>query len=116
MKDLNSKLECVDKAQEILRASLKSVGYRRTFYPLGSALCFLLLILAFVPYMEYRQYVVLDVILFMVRLVLVVVTVYLFLMSVLFFRKESPALRGTLASLDVISERGREGVLDINID
>ena len=116
MKDLNSKLECVDKAQEILRASLKSVGYRRTFYLLGAALCFLLLILAFVPYMEYRQYVVLDVFLFIVRLVLVVVTVYLFLMSVLFFRKESHALRGTLASLEVITERGREGILDIRID
>ena len=83
---------------------------------LGSALCFLLLILAFVPFIEYRELIVLDVILFILRLVLVLVTVYLFLMSVLFFRKESHALRGTLASLEVITERGREGILDIRID
>jgi len=116
VKDLNEKLECVDQAQDILRASLKNARYRRNFYLLGAALCFLLLILAFVPVIEYSDYVALDVVLFIVRLVLVVVTVYLFLMSVLFFRKESHALRGTLASLDVISERGREGMLDIRID
>jgi len=116
MKDLSSKLECVDKAQDILRASIRSARYRRTFYLLGSALCFLLLILAFVPFIEYRELIVLDVILFIVRLMLVLVTVYLFLMSVLFFRKECHALRGTLASLEVIAERGREGILDIRID
>ena len=116
VKDLSQKLECVDQAQDILRASLRSAGHRRNFYLLGSALCFLLLILAFVPVIEYSDYVALDVVLFIVRLVLVVVTVYLFLMSVLFFRKESHALRGTLASLEVITERGREGILDIKID
>ena len=116
MRDLSEKLECVDQAQDILRGSLKSAGHRRNFYLLGAALCFLLLILAFVPVIEYSDYVALDVVLFIVRLVLVVVTVYLFLMSVLFFRKESHALRGTLASLEVITERGREGILDIKID
>ena len=95
---------------------LRNAGHRRNFYLLGSALCFLLLILAFVPVIEYSDYVALDVVLLIVRLVLVVVTVYLFLMSVLFFRKESHALRGTLASLEVITERGREGILDIRID
>ena len=116
VRDLSEKLECVDQAQDILRASLRNAGHRRNFYLLGSALCFLLLILAFVPVIEYSDYVALDVVLFIVRLVLVVVTVYLFLMSVLFFRKESHALRGTLASLEVITERGREGILDIRID
>jgi len=116
MKDLTEKLECVERAQDILRASLKSAGYRRTFYLLAAALTFLFLLLAFVPYIEYRDYILLDIVLFLVRLVLVVVSVYLFLMSVLFFRKECHALRGTLASLDVITERGREGILDIRID
>lgn len=116
VKDLSEKLACVEQAQDILRASLKNAGQRRNFYLLGAALCFFLLILAFVPVIEYSDYVALDVVLFIVRLVLVVVSVYLFLMSVLFFRKECHALRGTLASLEVITERGREGILDIRID
>ena len=86
---------------------------------LDGALCYLLHLLlacSFVPAIEYSDYLALDLVLFIVRLVLVVVTVYLFLMSVLFFRKESHALRGTLASLEVVTERGREGILDIRID
>ena len=59
----------MDQAKDILRVSLKSVGTRRIFYLLGAALCFLLLILAFVPVIEYG-----DVVLFLVRLVLVVVS------------------------------------------
>ena len=116
VRDLGEKLECVDQAKDILRASLKSAGHRRNFYLLAAALCFLLLILAFVPVIEYGDYVALDVVLFILRLILVVVSVYLFLMSVLFFRKECHALRGTLASLEVITERGREGMTEIRID
>ena len=71
VRDLGEKLECVDQAKDILRASLKGAGHRRNFYLLAAALCFLLLILAVVPIIEYRDYVAL-------MLILVVVSVFLF--------------------------------------
>ena len=131
VRDLGEKLEYVDQAQDILRASLKSVGRRRIICILGTILCFLLLLLvAFVPlylhyipeYGEYipksgdKDYIALDVFLFIVRLVLGVVTVYMFVMSVILMRKEQGTLQGTLESLEVITERGKEGMLDIKID
>ena len=112
VKDLNTKLEAVDQAKDILRVSLRSVRYSRIMYLIGALLCLLLLILAFVPY---GHYLALDVALFLVRLILIVVGTYLFLMSVLFFKKEGHALRGTLTSLELITERGMEEMIDVNI-
>ena len=110
VKDLSRKLECVDEAKDILRTSVTTAKYARLSYLLGSLACLLLLLVAFVPYGELSmgQYVALDVALFLLRLVLIVSGTYLFLMSVLFFRKESHALRGTLATLELITERGME--------
>ena len=42
------------------------------------------------------------------RLVLIVTGTYLFLMSLLFFRKERHALNGTLACLELLLESGAE--------
>ena len=118
VRDLSEKLECADQAKEILRASLSSAGRRRIFYLLGALLCFLfLLILAVVPVIfEWGDYEVLDMVLFSVRLILVVVSLYLFFMSVIFIRKERHTLNGTLASLEVITEIRNKGIPDIRID
>ena len=112
VKDLSVKLEVVDQAKDILRVSLRSVRYSRIMYLIGASLCLLLLILAFVPY---GHYLALDVALFLMRLILIVIGTYLFLMSVLFFKKEGHALRGTLTSLELITERGMEEMIDVNI-
>lgn len=48
------------------------------------------------------------------RLGLIVTGTYLFLMSVLFFRKERHALNGTLACLELLLDTGAEG--DLGLD
>ena len=48
------------------------------------------------------------------RLGLIVTGTYLFLMSVLFFRKERHALNGTLACLELLLDTGAEG--DLGMD
>jgi len=104
-KDMRSKVECVEKAKEILEKSLRSVRFARIMYLLGAGLCFLLLIAAFIPT---REYLGLDIALFILRLGLIVTGTFLFLMSVLFFRKERHALQGTLACLDLLLDRSAE--------
>ena len=108
--NMGNKLDCVDQAKDILRVSIKEVRYSRIMYLIGSLACLVLLIFAFIPYdlVSFGAYLGLDIALFLLRLVFIVSGTYLFLMSVLFFRRESHALRGTLASLDIITERGME--------
>ena len=112
VRDLGQKLNTVDQAKDILRVSLRSVRYKRVMYLMLLLLCLLLLTLTFIPTvfpsLYAGQHVALDIFLFLCRLILIVSGTYLFLMSVLFFRKESHALRGTLASLELITERGME--------
>jgi len=112
-KDIHSKLECVERGKEILLNSLRSVRFARIMYLLGAGLCLLLLIAAFFPT---KYYIGLDIALFVLRLVLIVIGTYLFLMSVLFFRKERHALNGTLACLELILERGAENGLLLEND
>jgi len=99
-KDLASKKICIEKGVVILHNSLRSVKFGRLMYLLGSSLCFVLLIAAFIPSTYSFQW--MDVPLFVLRLVLMVAGTYLFLMSVLFFRKERHALQGTLACLQLL--------------
>ena len=110
--DMASKLECVDQAKEILRVSIKEVRYSRIMYLVGSVACLVLLLLAFIPYdlVTFGAYIGLDIALFLLRLVFIVSGTYLFLISVLFFRREGHTLRGTLATLEIITERGLEEV------
>jgi len=110
-KDLQSKLECVEQGKEILKHSLKSVRFARIMYLLGAGLCLLLLVAAFLPTKEYIS---LDIALFILRLGLIVTGTYLFLMSVLFFRKERHALNGTLACLELLLDTGAEGDMDLD--
>ena len=63
-KDLQSKLECVEQGKEILKHSLKSVRFARIMYLLGAGLCLLLLVAAFLPTKEYIS---LDIALFILR-------------------------------------------------
>jgi len=104
-KDLTSKLECVEQGKQIIKNSLKSVRLARIMYMLGATLCLILLIAAFIPTKEYIS---LDIVLFIIRLGLIVTGTYLFLMSLLFFRKERHALNGTLACLELLLESGSE--------
>ena len=108
--DLANKLECVEQAKEILRVSIKEVRYSRIMYLIGSLACLVLLILAFIPYdlVTFGAYIGLDISLFLLRLIFIVTGTYMFLISVLFFRRECHTLRGTLATLEIISERANE--------
>jgi len=110
--DMASKLECVDQAKEILRVCIKEVRYSRIMYLISSLACLVLLFLAFIPYdlVTFGAYIGLDIALFLLRLVFIVSGTYMFLISVLFFRRESHTLRGTLATLEIITERGMEEV------
>jgi len=116
-KDLNSKLECVEEGRKILINSLKSVKFARIMYLICAALCFLLLIVLFVPTtLTLNMYVGLDIVLFLLRLILIVAGTYLLLMSLLFFRKERHALNGTLACLMLLLDRGSEVETDAKIN
>ena len=115
---LSEKLQCVDQAKDILRASKKSARRRRIFYLIGAGFGFFLLLLnaSLRAYFQPDYNLALDVGLFIVKLILGTVSIYLFFMGVAFIKKECHTLQGTLASLEVITERGKEGMLDIRID
>merc|ERR1712059_169343 len=99
-KDIQSKRACVEKGIVILNNSLRSVKFARLMYLLSCVLCLVLLIDAFIP--TAYGFIWVDVGLFFIRLCLIVVGTYLFLMSVLFFRKERHALNGTIACLQLL--------------
>merc|ERR1712059_26506 len=99
-KDIQSKRACVEKGIVILNNSLRSVKFARLMYLLSCVLCLVLLIAAFIP--TAYGFIWVDVGLFFIRLCLIVVGTYLFLMSVLFFRKERHALNGTIACLQLL--------------
>jgi len=99
-KDRDSKHFCVKEGIDILHGSLRSVKFARLMYLLASCFCLVILVMAFIP-MGYG-YAWLDLALFLIRFLLIITGSYLFLMSVLFFRKERHALNSTLACLQLL--------------
>ena len=115
VKNVSGKLECVDEAKDILKLSLKNAKYTRVMCFVYSLFCLLALVLSFLVY-EFEKILVLNLFLFLVRLVLIVSGTYLFLLAALFFKKEVHALKGTLASLELIKERGMEAQATVEIE
>ena len=103
VKNIDRKLECVDEAKEILKRSVKTANHDRIMGYVFSVACILLMMASFITH-YYEQHLAVNILMFLIRLVLIVLGSYCFLMSLLFFKKEVHALKGTLASLELIRE------------
>jgi sphingomyelin phosphodiesterase 2 len=108
-KEIDMKRNVVGHAKDILENSLRNSSSMKMIYICILLICLLLLFISFIP-VPHAIIVfpggatLMDIFIFIIRLILIVVMCYLGLMASLFLKRERHALRSTLSTLDCILE------------